>query len=53
MAMAKISLPKPDMGSAPCTGAGCKGTVGVPVWFWLEGNQWKTYSDSASAGGSP
>ncbi|QBF45405.1 hypothetical protein [Janibacter limosus] len=51
MAMAKISLPKPDMGSAPCTGVNCKGTVGVPVWFWLEGDQWKTYSDSASAGG--
>lgn len=50
MAMAKISLPKPAMGSAPCAGAGCKGTVGVPVWFWLEGNQWRTYSDSASAG---
>lgn len=51
MAVAKLQLPKPDMGSAPCSGAGCKGTVGVPVWFWLEGNQWRTYSSSASAGG--
>ncbi|CAM4143960.1 hypothetical protein [Janibacter anophelis] len=51
MAMAQITLPKPAMGSAPCTDAECKGTVGVPVWFWLEGNQWKTYQDSASAGG--
>lgn len=51
MAMAKIQLPAPDMGSAPCTDAGCKGTVGAPAWFWLEGDQWKTYSDSASAGG--
>lgn len=51
MAMAKIRLPAPDMGSAPCAEADCKGTVGVPVWFWLEGNQWRTYSASASAGG--
>lgn len=50
-AKAKIKLPKPDIGSAPCTGAGCKGTVGVPTWFWLDGDEWKTRTDSASAGG--
>src|SRR5699024_10357103 len=50
-AKAKIKLPKPDMGSAPCTGEGCKGTVGVPVWFWLDSNECETRTDSASAGG--
>lgn len=50
-AKAKIKLPKPTIGSAPCTGAGCKGTVGVPTWFWLDGSEWQEQSDSASAGG--
>ena len=50
-AMAKIKLPKPKIGSAPCTDAGCKGTVGVPAWFWLDGSEWQEQSDSASAGG--
>ena len=51
MAMARLSLPAPDMGSAPCADAGCTGTVGAPVWFWLEGDQWRTHSATASAGG--
>ena len=50
-AKAKIQLPKPKIGSAPCTDAGCKGTVGVPTWFWLDGNEWQPRSDTASAGG--
>lgn len=51
-AKAKIKLPKPNIGSAPCTDANCKGTVGVPVWFWLDGDEWQTRTDTASAGGN-
>lgn len=32
--IAQIQLPKPQIGSAPCSGAGCMGAVGVPVWMW-------------------
>lgn len=38
-AKARLDLPKPKIGSAPCADAGCKGTIGVPAWFWLEGDQ--------------
>ncbi|CAM3969179.1 hypothetical protein JAAN108728_04990 [Janibacter anophelis] len=51
-AKAKIKLPKPKIGSAPCTDVGCKGTVGVPTWFWLDDDEWRTRTDSASAGGT-
>lgn len=51
-AKAKIKLPKPNIGSAPCTEANCKGTVGVPTWFWLDGDEWQTRTDTASAGGN-
>lgn len=49
-AKAKLDLPKPKIGSAPCTDDECEGTVGVPTWFWLEDDQWKTQTDTATAG---
>lgn len=48
-ARAKIRLAKPNIGSAPCTGDGCQGAVGVPVWLWTQALP--TQSESASAGG--
>lgn len=48
-AKAKIRLAKPDIGSAPCAGAGCQGAVGIPVWLWTQALP--TQSESASAGG--
>lgn len=50
-AKAKVKLPLPKIGSAPCADAGCQGTVGVPTWFWLDGDEWQSRSDSASVGG--
>lgn len=47
-AKAKIKLAKPNVGSAPCTGAGCQGAVGIPVWLWTQALP--TQSESASAG---
>lgn len=48
-AKGKIKLPKPQIGSAPCTTEGCVGRVGVPVWMWTQ--ELPTESASASAGG--
>lgn len=48
-AKAKIKLAKPNVGSAPCAGAGCQGAVGFPVWLWTQALP--TQSESASAGG--
>lgn len=51
MAYAKITLPKPTIGSAPCTRANCKGAVGLPVWLWTDPANWTPQTASASLGG--
>lgn len=51
MAYAKITLPKPTIGSAPCTRADCKGAVGLPVWLWTDPDNWTPRNASASLGG--
>lgn len=51
MAYAKITLPKPTIGSAPCTRANCKGAVGLPVWLWTDPGNWTPQTASASLGG--
>lgn len=38
----------PEIGSAPCTDAGCQGTVGVPVWLWTQ--PWEEDTATATAG---
>lgn len=49
-ASSQLPIPKPVIGSAPCTTAGCKGAVGVPVWLWV--TNWKApASSTASVGG--
>lgn len=48
MAVSQLPLRRPKIGSAPCTTAGCKGTVGVPVWVWTE--PWRPLTASATAG---
>ena len=45
-AIAELRLPVPEIGSAPCTDAGCMGAVGVPVWMWV-GNSWATRTVTA------
>lgn len=50
-AYAKIVLPKPAIGSAPCTGARCRGAVGLPVWLWTDPANWAPRTASASLGG--
>lgn len=47
--VAELDLPEPGIGSAPCTGPGCMGAVGMPVWLWTA--PWSTYTDSASIRG--
>lgn len=51
MAYAQITLPKPTIGSAPCTRANCKGAVGLPVWLWTDPGNWTPQTASASLGG--
>lgn len=34
--IAKVHLSQPQIGSAPCSTAGCMGAVGVPVWLWRQ-----------------
>lgn len=48
IAKAKLELDKPTMGTAPCTGQGCVGRVGVPVWLWTQ--EWQSKSVTATAG---
>lgn len=48
IAKAKLELDDPTMGTAPCTGAGCVGRVGVPVWLWTQ--EWQSKSVTATAG---
>ncbi|MGB8382085.1 MAG: hypothetical protein WCG47_12755 [Dermatophilaceae bacterium] len=47
MARSQITLDPPAIGTAPCTAAGCKGAVGVPVWMWIDGG-FPTRSATAS-----
>ncbi|WP_347350379.1 hypothetical protein [Intrasporangium sp.] len=51
MARAKITLPKPTIGSAPCSAANCMGAVGVPVWLWTDPANWRPITASASVAG--
>lgn len=44
--VAQLDLPAPEIGSAPCSGPGCMGAVGLPVWLWTQ--PWQTYSDTAA-----
>lgn len=53
-AVDQLKLTAPSVGSAPCTDAGCQGTVGVPVWLWVEeGDGEALPGDSASASAGP
>lgn len=53
-AVDQLKLTAPSMGSAPCTDEGCQGTVGVPVWLWIEGSDdGGLPGDSASASAGP
>lgn len=47
-ARAKIRLAKPNIGSAPCAGTGCQGSVGVPVWLWTQALPSQSESDRKS-----
>lgn len=47
-AVSQLQIRRPKIGSAPCTTAGCKGTVGVPVWVWTE--PWRPLTATATAG---
>lgn len=52
-AVDKIQLTPPTIGASPCLAAqdGCVGTVGVPVWLWVEdGGELPSKSAQASAG---
>ena len=52
-AVDKIQLTPPTIGASPCLAApnGCMGTVGVPVWLWVEdGGELPSESAQASAG---
>lgn len=49
MAISQLAIRRPKIGSAPCTTAGCKGTVGVPVWVWTE--PWRPLTATAAVGG--
>lgn len=48
-AVATLHLPKPHIGSAPCTGQDCMGAVGVPVWLWTQ--PWPTPTATATIRG--
>ena len=50
-AMDQIKLTRPKIGASPClaAGAGCRGTVGVPVWLWVGDGDGELPTDSASA----
>ncbi|WP_114906783.1 hypothetical protein [Ornithinimicrobium murale] len=47
--IAQLQLPTPEIGSAPCSGAGCMGAVGLPVWLWTQ--PWQSYTDSVTIRG--
>lgn len=52
-AVDQIRLTPPTIGASPCLAApdGCMGTVGVPVWLWVEdGGELPSESAQASAG---
>ncbi len=50
MAMDDLTLTEPHIQSAPCSGADCKGAVGVPAWFWVPQGDWTPQSATATAG---
>lgn len=50
MARAQLTVPKPTIGSAPCTAADCKGAVGVPVWLWTDPGMFTPTSQTATVG---
>lgn len=47
-ALSMLTPAPPRIGSAPCTSAGCEGTVGVPVWLWTD--PWQAETAEATAG---
>lgn len=51
IARAQLTIPKPTIGSAPCTRADCKGAVGVPVWLWTDPAMFKPTAQTATEGG--
>lgn len=51
IARAQLTIPKPTIGSAPCTAANCKGAVGVPVWLWTDPAMFKPTTQTATEGG--
>lgn len=50
IARAQLTIPKPKIGSAPCTAADCKGAVGVPVWLWTDPGMFTPTSQTATVG---
>lgn len=46
LAMSKLVLPEPEIGSAPCRGCGT--FVGLPLWLWTQ--PWTPQTASATAG---
>ncbi len=50
MAMDDLTLTEPHIKSAPCSGADCKGAVGVPAWFWVPQGDWTPQVATATAG---
>lgn len=51
IARAQLTIPKPKIGSAPCTAADCKGAVGVPVWLWTDPGMFTPVAQTATQGG--
>ena len=49
MAVARLEVKTPTVGSAPCSGPGCSGAVGVPVWLWTD--PWTTKSATVAIDG--
>lgn len=44
--VSELQLPEPQVGSAPCSGPGCMGAVGMPVWLWTQ--PWQSVTDTAT-----
>lgn len=49
MAVDQLAVKTPELGSAPCSGAGCSGAVGVPIWLWTQ--PWEPKSSTVSIDG--
>ncbi len=54
-AIDKIDLTAPDLGASPCLADAdnCTGTVGVPVWLWVDDGDGELPFETASASAGP